>query len=102
MSSDQVNRLETIADIVAEMRREVGYGKDTYCGKRVIRLMEDVRVMQFCDRIDAAWKRDEERAVEHATRHAEAVARDNYIHLYYIELIDWLLAPAAERKGERR
>jgi hypothetical protein len=28
-------------------------------------------------RIEAAAKRDEERAVEHATRHAEAVARDN-------------------------
>lgn len=29
------------------------------------------------ERIEAAWKRDEARAVEHATRHAEAVARDN-------------------------
>ena len=68
---------ETLANIVAEMRREVRYGKDTYCGKRVIHRMEDVRVMQFCDRIEAAWKRDEERAIEHATRHAETVARDN-------------------------
>ena len=31
----------------------------------------------IADRLEAAAKRDEERAVEHATRHAEAVARDN-------------------------
>jgi len=68
---------ESIESIIAEMRREIGDGTDTYCGKRIIRYMNASRVRLYCDRIEAAWKRDEERAVEHATRHAEAVARDN-------------------------
>lgn len=38
---------------------------------------EGQNVREFAARLKAAWKRDEERAVEHATRHAEAVARDN-------------------------
>lgn len=59
-SETEQERRETLADIVAEMRREVGDGKDTYCGKRVIRRMEDARVMQFCDRIEAAWRRERE------------------------------------------
>ena len=69
--------MKRLNEVLAEMRREVGDGEDTYCGQRIIRSMDGVRVRQYCDRIEAAWKRDEERAVEHATRHAEAVARDN-------------------------
>ena len=52
---------ESIESILAEMRREVGDGEDTYCGKRIIRRMDDVRVRQYCDRVEAAWKRELER-----------------------------------------
>ena len=71
------NENETLADVLAEMRKEIGDGTDTYLGMRIIRRMEDTRVRHYCDRIAAASRRDERRAVEHATRHAEAVARDN-------------------------
>lgn len=59
---------ETRADILAVMRR--GLDKSWHEIDR-----EWLRGLP--DRLEAAWKRDEERAVEHATRHAEAVARDN-------------------------
>lgn len=39
--------------------------------------IEDGYFSDLLNRIEAAWKRDEEGAVEHATRHADAVARDN-------------------------
>ena len=52
---------KTVADILAEMRREIGDCTDTYCGKRIIRRMEDDCVRQYCDRIDAAWKRERDR-----------------------------------------
>lgn len=50
---------ETVAGIVAEMRREVCDGEDTYCGKRIIRRMDDVRVRLYCGCIEIAAKRDE-------------------------------------------
>lgn len=55
-----MNENESIESILAEMRREVGDGEDTYCGKRIIRRMDDVRVRQYCARIEAAWKRERE------------------------------------------
>lgn len=66
MSSIEKNeKRETLADIVAEIR--------AYGAQPPPRLMW----LEIADRIEAAWGRDEELAVEHATRHAEAVARDN-------------------------
>lgn len=57
---------ETVEDIVEEMRDATMNGE-----------FDDATVNEWADRIEAAWRRDEERAVEHATRHSEAVARDN-------------------------
>ena len=59
--------MESLSDIVAQIRA-AAYIQNADPPKSVLRL---------ADRIEAAWRRDEERAVEHATRHAEAVARDN-------------------------
>ena len=41
---EMAQEIETVADILAEMRREVGDGEDTYCGQRIIRSMDGVRV----------------------------------------------------------
>lgn len=58
---------ETIADIVAQIRAVAH-----------IQTADTPRsVLQFADRIEAAAKREEEHAIEHATKHAEAIARDN-------------------------
>lgn len=73
---------ETFADIVADLR------KCAQCWKKLAERIKDSNLGEplktqteiygiIADRIEAVWKRDEERAVEHATRHAEAVARDN-------------------------
>lgn len=59
--------METAGEIILEIREKL-----TRCG---VFFGEDIR--KWLDRLEAAWKRDEERAVEHATRHAESVARDN-------------------------
>lgn len=65
MSSIEKNeKRETIAEVVAEIRRDIKLGNNYYAAN-------------LPDRIEAAWKRDEERAIEHATHHAESVARDN-------------------------
>lgn len=69
---------ETVADIVADLR------KCAQCWKKLAERIKDSKFGEalktqteiysiFADRIEAAAKRDE----EHATRHAEAVARDN-------------------------
>lgn len=73
--SEQEKR-ETLANIVAEMREKAAHfekNSELMVSENAIALF----ILQYADRIDAAWRRDEERAVEHATRHAEAVARDN-------------------------
>lgn len=77
MASENEDR-ETLADVVAEKRAraneiEGAAGRDSNQFQR--ELIRDLRAE--ADRIAAAAKRDEERAIEHATRHAEAVARDN-------------------------
>lgn len=67
---------ETLADIVADIRERaenaMRNGERLVHNEAVAMLLRSV-----ADRLEAAAKRDEERAVEHATRHAEAVARDN-------------------------
>lgn len=71
MSESENESRETVADIVAEMRDHVVSAKAWKAG------IKPGVVMDFAGRIEAAAKRDEDHAVEHATRHAEAVARDN-------------------------
>lgn len=67
---------ETVADIVADIRERAENAMRN--GERLVHNEAVANMLTFvADRIEAAWKRDEERAVEHATRHAEAVARDN-------------------------
>lgn len=67
---------ETVADIVADVRERAENAMRN--GERLVHNEAVANMLTFvADRIEAAWKRDEERAVEHATRHAEAVARDN-------------------------
>lgn len=68
---------KTTLDILTEMRKECGDADSRYLGKRIIHRMEDTRVMQYCDRLEAALKRDVKYALEHATHHAEAVAKGN-------------------------
>lgn len=80
MASENENR-ETLADVVAIVRRAAQY-YECEAEKSEGLLRESFKLSaanyrEIADRIEAAWKRDEERAVEHATRHAEAVARDN-------------------------
>ena len=60
---------ETIADIVAELR---SCPTNTVLGGIV-----SLTCNGLADRIEAAAKREEEHAIEHATKHAEAIARDN-------------------------
>jgi hypothetical protein len=57
---------ETVADIVAEMRDAAMNGE-----------YDDATVNDWADRVEIAARRERDHAVEHATRHAEAVARDN-------------------------
>lgn len=71
MSENENESRETVADIVAEMRDHVVSAKAWKAG------IKPGVVMDFADRVETAARRDEERAIEHATRHAEAVARDN-------------------------
>lgn len=67
---------ETLADIVADIRERAENAMRN--GERLVHNEAVANMLTFvADRIEAAAKRDEERAVEHATRHAEAVARDN-------------------------
>jgi len=67
---------ETVADIVADIRERAENAMRN--GERLVHNEAVANMLTFvADRIEAVWKRDEERAVEHATRHAEAVARDN-------------------------
>lgn len=67
---------ETMADILADIRERVENAMRN--GERLVHNEAVAMLLRsIADRIKAAWKRDEERAVEHATRHAEAVARDN-------------------------
>lgn len=79
------NEQETVADIIAEKRNraneierdvaaKMANGEmvsDQYAREVIAGLRKEA------DRLEAAAKREEEHAVEHATRHAEAVARDN-------------------------
>ncbi len=98
---DEGQNIRLYADrIEAAAKRDYEYPKaqsldaDKLTGKNISGLATDLRQIakyhyargnveqgQFArvmaDRIEAAAKRDEEHAVEHATRHAEAVARDN-------------------------
>lgn len=62
---------ETLADIVAEMRDAANSADAWRAG-----VAANV-VMDFTDRVETAARRERDHAVEHATRHAEAVARDN-------------------------
>ena len=67
---------ETVADIVEDIRERAENAMRN--GERLVHNEAVANMLTFvADRLEAAWKRDEERAVEHATRHAEAVARDN-------------------------
>ena len=71
---------ESVANILAEWRECIEAADPTvWDDARIAGLVKTTKAQQlaYLDRIEAAWKRDEERAVEHATRHAEAVARDN-------------------------
>lgn len=74
--SEAVRQRETVADILADVRERAENAMRN--GERLVHNEVVANMLTFvADRIEAAWKRDEERAVEHATRHAEAVARDN-------------------------
>ena len=75
MASESEQENESIESILAEMRREVGDGKDAYCGQRIIRNMDDVSVMQYCDRIEAAWKRERDRLMSEPRSWDECVER---------------------------
>ena len=71
---------ETIADIIREKREmaaEIRAHLSIVPARREDQLLEADSLDREADRLEAAWKRDEDHAVEHATRHAEAVARDN-------------------------
>lgn len=68
--------LKTVADILADIRERAENAMRN--GERLVHNEAVANMLTFvADRIEAAAKRDEERAVEHATHHAEAVARDN-------------------------
>ena len=76
MSDNESESRETVADIVADIRERAENAMRN--GERLVHNEAVANMLTFvADRIEAAAKRDEERAVEHATRHAEAVARDN-------------------------
>lgn len=81
MSSIEKNeKRETLADIVAEMRSDAEVYHDAWLNDPNDSPESDAVsnvLANYARSIEAAWKRDEERAIEHATRHAEAVARDN-------------------------
>ena len=62
---------ETVADVLAEMR-DAATSADAWHAS-----MDANVVMDFADRVETAARRELDHAVEHATRHAEAVARDN-------------------------
>jgi len=72
---------ETLADIVAMVRRAAQfYDGEAEKSEGLLRetfKLSAANYREIANLVEAAWKRDEERAVEHATRHAEAVARDN-------------------------
>lgn len=71
---------ETVADIIREKRKmaaEIRAHLSIVPARREEQLLEADSLDREADRIEAAAKRDEDHAVEHATRHAEAVARDN-------------------------
>lgn len=71
---------ETVMAVCAEWRECLEAADPTvWNDARIAGLVKTTKAQQlaYLDRIEAAWKRDEERAIEHATRHAEAVARDN-------------------------
>lgn len=71
---------ETVMAVCAEWRDCIeAADPSVWNDERIAGLVKTTKEQQlaYLDRIDAAWRRDEERAVEHATRHAEAVARDN-------------------------
>lgn len=82
---ERARRRETVADIVAEKRTRANeIERDVAAKMKSGEMVSDQYAREVvadlrkeADRLEAAWKRDEERAVEHATRHAEAVARDN-------------------------
>lgn len=75
-SNESNESRETVADIVADIRERAENAMRN--GERVVHNEAVANMLTFvADRLEAAAKRDEERAVEHATRHAEAVARDN-------------------------
>ena len=80
MSDNESESRETVADIIREKREmaaEIRAHLSNVPARREDQLLEADSLDREADRLEAAWKRDEERAVEHATRHAEAVARDN-------------------------
>lgn len=62
---------ETVADVIAEMR-DAANSADAWRADMAARV-----VMDYADRVEIAARRERDHAVEHATRHAEAVARDN-------------------------
>jgi len=66
---------ETRDDIIAEMRN---LGKlDEKSTDKIPRSLMGLGLRTLADRLEAAAKRDEKHAVEHATHHAEAVASAN-------------------------
>lgn len=68
---DEARGRETVADVIAEMR-DAANSADAWRADMAARV-----VMDYADRVEIAARRERDRAVEHATRHAEAVARDN-------------------------
>lgn len=76
---------ETVADIIAEKRERADEIERDVAAKMASgemvsdqyarEVIADLR--REAARLDAAWRRDEAHAVEHATHHAEAVARRN-------------------------
>ena len=62
---------ETVAEVLAEIR-DAATSADAWRAGMAANV-----VMGYADRVEIAVRRELDHAVEHATRHAEAVARDN-------------------------
>lgn len=62
---------ETVADVLAEMRDAATSAEAWHAS------MDANVVTDFADRVEIAARRERDHAIEHATHHAEAVARDN-------------------------